>query len=155
MTASTSIRSRGVVVDGLPGDAVLAGQRRDALPRRQPLPQFVGLGGGQCGLPTFVPAGGHGDGDAFALPFQDHRAFELGDGAEHRQQQCAHCGVIAGESQRLFDEFDSDSLAGQFTDDAAEVFPSDFFAAASSVSHSRSLLILRFLATQAQSTSQL
>src|SRR3546814_5164758 len=58
-------------------------------------------------FPAAICAALFGDDDAFALPFPDERALELGKGHD-REHQIGHRGILAGEGEALFQELDPD-----------------------------------------------
>src|SRR3546814_4456028 len=63
-------------------------------------------------FPAAICAALFGDDDAFALPFPDERALELGEGHD-REHQIGHRGILAGEGEALFQELDPDAASGK------------------------------------------
>lgn len=63
-------------------------------------------------FPAAICAALFGDDDAFALPFPDERALELGKGHD-REHQIGHRGILAGEGEALFQELDPDAASGK------------------------------------------
>ncbi|WP_456155058.1 hypothetical protein [Streptomyces rochei] len=79
--------------------------------------QLLRLFGGERGLAAGVHAALLGQGDSFALAFEDEGSLELGGRAHHREQPGGYRSVLAGEGQALFDDLHRYALAGQRPDE--------------------------------------
>lgn len=62
-----------------------------------------------------------GQGNAFPLAFPNEGAFEFCEGTHHGEHEVGHGGVLAGDDQAFFDEFDPHSFAGESLDESTEI----------------------------------
>lgn len=119
---SGGARRREHPVQGGAIDAEVAGDRGLGYAGADPLSRLFDLIVGELACAAPVLAGRLGDPDAFALPFADEGALELGEGAEEIEHEPADRVVgVEAVGLLLLDEVNGSALRGDLVDDVTKI----------------------------------